>query len=62
MIGNNIYIGEGCNLEGALLLSNDFYTNDASRAVSRAKGEAVLGVGARPPGKCRVWLVVWAAT
>ena len=52
MIGNNIYVGEGCTIEDALLLSNDFYTNDASRAVSRAKGEAVLGVGA---GLCRVF-------
>ena len=52
MIGNNIYVGEGCTIEDALLLSNDFYTNDALRAMSRAKGEAVLGVGA---GLCRVF-------
>ncbi|KAK9844020.1 hypothetical protein WJX81_002055 [Elliptochloris bilobata] len=45
VVGNNIYVGEGCNIEDSLLLSNDFYTNDSSRAVSRAKGEAVMGVG-----------------
>jgi len=47
VIGNNIYVGDGCTLEDSLLCSSDFYTNDASRAASRAKGEAVLGVGAR---------------
>ncbi len=49
VIGNNIYVGDGCTLEDSLFLSSDFYTNDASRAASRAKGDAVLGVGARFP-------------
>ena len=46
VIGCNSYVGEGCELINTLVLGNDTYTNDASRAASREKGEVVLGIGA----------------
>ena len=51
MIGNNSYIGEGCVLEKSLVLGNDYYTNEKTRAASLEKGESALGVGAPPPGQ-----------
>lgn len=45
MIGNNSYIGEGCTLEKSLVLGNDYYTNEKTRAASIEKGESALGIG-----------------
>ena len=44
-MGCNSYIGEGCQVSETVILGNDTYTNDASRAASRKKGEVVLGIG-----------------
>ncbi len=48
MIGNNSYIGEGCTVEKSLVLGNDYYTNEKTRAASIEKGESALGVGMSP--------------
>ena len=45
MIGNNTYIGEGCTVEKSLVLGNDYYTNEKTRAASIEKGESALGIG-----------------
>ena len=45
MIGNNSYIGEGCAIEKSLVLGNDYYTNEKTRAASIEKGESALGIG-----------------
>ena len=45
VIGNNSFIGEGCTVEKSLVLGNDYYTNEKTRAASREKGESALGVG-----------------
>ena len=45
VVGCNSYIGDGCELVNTMILGNDTYTNDASRAASRRKGEVVLGIG-----------------
>ncbi len=45
MIGNNSYIGPGCLLEKSLVLGNDYYTNEKTRAASLEKGESALGIG-----------------
>ena len=39
MIGNNSYIGEGCVLEKSLVLGNDYYTNEKTRAASLEKAD-----------------------
>ena len=49
MVGCNSYIGEGCEIVDSIILGNDTYTNDRSRAASRKKGEVVLGIGASGP-------------
>ncbi|KAK9914771.1 hypothetical protein WJX75_000324 [Coccomyxa subellipsoidea] len=46
VLGNNSYVGEGCILEQTLVLGNDYYTNDKTRAASLEKGESALGIGA----------------
>ena len=38
-------------LEKSLVLGNDYYTNEKTRAASLEKGESALGVGAPPPGQ-----------
>jgi len=45
VIGNNSFVGEGCTLEQTLVLGNDYYTNDKTRAASLEKGESALGIG-----------------
>lgn len=45
VLGNNSYVGEGCILEQTLVLGNDYYTNDKTRAASLEKGESALGIG-----------------
>ena len=45
VIGNNSYIGEGCTIEKSLVLGNDYYTNEKTRAASLEKGESALGIG-----------------
>ena len=47
VMGNNSYVGAGCAIEDSLVLGNDYYTNDKTRAQSRDKGESALGIGAR---------------
>ena len=47
VMGNNSYVGAGCSLEASLVLGNDYYTNDKTRAQSLEKGESALGIGAR---------------
>ncbi len=59
VIGNNSYIGEGCVLEKSLVLGNDYYTNEKTRAASLEKGESALGVGAPPPGQAGQMAVRW---
>ena len=49
----------GCNLEGALLLSNNSYTNYASLSFLPAKCKAVLGVGAGPSVNGGVRVMIW---
>ncbi|BDA43485.1 Glucose-1-phosphate adenylyltransferase [Coccomyxa sp. Obi] len=46
VLGNNSYVGQGCTLEKTLVLGNDYYTNDKTRAASLEKGESALGIGA----------------
>jgi len=46
VIGNNSYVGDGCNIERTLVLGNDYYTNHKTRAASVVKGESALGIGA----------------
>ncbi len=48
VLGNNTYVGEGCTLEQTLVLGNDYYTNDKTRAASLEKGESALGIGEDP--------------
>lgn len=48
VIGNNSYIGKGCTIEKTLVLGNDYYTNDKTRALSHEKGESALGIGESP--------------
>jgi hypothetical protein len=48
VVGINSYIGRGSTLENTLVLGNDYYTNDKSRALSLEKGESALGIGANP--------------
>lgn len=46
-------------LEKSLVLGNDYYTNEKTRAASLEKGESALGVGAPPRlhlGKLGRWL------
>jgi glucose-1-phosphate adenylyltransferase len=45
IVGSNSYIGRGCDIQDTIILGNDSYTNEASRALSRKKGEVVLGIG-----------------
>lgn len=45
VLGNNSYVGNGCTLEKTLVLGNDYYTNDKTRAASLEKGESALGIG-----------------
>lgn len=45
VIGNNTFVGEGCRLEQTLVLGNDYYTNDKTRAASLEKEESALGIG-----------------
>ncbi len=45
VLGNNSYVGQGCTLEKTLVLGNDYYTNDKTRAASLEKGESALGIG-----------------
>lgn len=64
VIGNNSYVGAGCTIEDSLVLGNDYYTNDKTRAQSLEKGESALGIGARsraPPGprSCAISLVLF---
>ena len=49
VMGNNSYVGDGCSIEDSLVLGNDYYTNDKTRAQSRDKGESALGIGAYQP-------------
>jgi hypothetical protein len=48
VIGNNSYVGDGCLLEKSLVLGNDYYTNEKTRAASLEKGESALGIGMCP--------------
>ena len=52
VMGNNSYVGAGCTLESSLVLGNDYYTNDKTRAQSLEKGESALGIGARATCEC----------
>lgn len=45
IVGSNSYVGRGCDIQDTIILGNDSYTNEASRALSRKKGEVVLGIG-----------------
>lgn len=45
IVGCNSYVGEGCDISKTVILGNETYTNDSSRAASRKKGETVLGIG-----------------
>ena len=45
IVGCNSYIGKGSDLSDSIIMGNNAYTNEASRAASRKKGEAVLGIG-----------------
>jgi hypothetical protein len=47
-VGCNSYVGRGCDIQETIILGNDSYTNEASRALSRKKGEVVLGIGETP--------------
>lgn len=54
VMGNNSYVGAGCTIEDSLVLGNDYYTNDKTRAQSLEKGESALGIGARCCGISRM--------
>ena len=46
-------------LEKSLVLGNDYYTNEKTRAASLEKGESALGVGAPPPGQAGPTAISW---
>jgi len=55
IVGCNSYVGRGCDIQDTIILGNDSYTNESSRALSRKKGQVVLGIGVPvspppPPG------------